>query len=484
MDRKGWALGLSAIAAYAGWSAVSIVSRGSWFQIGATALVIVATGVFLSVLLGRRANDSASPRRSQVDLLVICWVMMSLLPAHDFVGQSAASAVSSAAVSSLIELTYFMGAAVVALRIVHERTPRLATTVFPLRLFLFPAWVIASGFWSSAGPYAVIRGLQFLMLGILGWATVVVLAEDRSARDELLRRYMRFIVLIVAALAASGFMFGTTRAKVAAANADRFSWIGAHPNVSGPLIVTALLIIVVAGDRIRIPVVVRVPVALLFVAAIYANQSRASLLGLVGAVVIVAVRAIRDVPRVVAIATPFLMTTAYVLAVFHWDSIWSYVSRDQSSETLASGNGRAQLWEIGIGSLDGPFDWIAGHGYGITRTIFLPEVPWAGTAHNSILAALIGLGIVGVALLLGIYAAWIRDVIRVPELRSSPMVLALVAVVLSGFLAAMFTDRIAEPSDGFSVLILLSAVAYAGANPRDPYGVDVTPELDRQAVRA
>lgn len=463
MHSNGWGVSLAALAALCAWVAVSIISRGSWFQIGATALLCVLVGVFLTVLLARRSTNSHSMSRSHIDLLVICWVAVSLLPAHNFTGQSAASAVKSVAVSSAIELAYFSGAAVIALRIIRERTPSLGSTVVPLRFFLLPVWVIASGFWANQAPYAMIRGTQFFMLGILGWATVAAVTGNPAARDDLLGRFMRYVTLAIAALAAYGFLFPAARVQVAAENEDRFTWIGAGPNVAGPLLVTALLIIVIAGDRIRLPLLVRVPVGLLLVAAIFQNQSRASLLGLAGAGVIVLVRAIRDAPRVVAVAVPYAVTAVYLLAVFHWDSIWEYLSRNQSGERLAAGNGRIELWKFGIGSLDGPFDWMAGHGYGITRTLFQPIASWAGTAHNSIIALLVGLGLVGVVLLLGIYASWIWDFLRSPQLRKSPLVLALVAVVLAGFVAAMFTDRIAEPSDGYAVLILLSAVVYAGA---------------------
>lgn len=481
MRRTG--LALVGLVALIGWSTLSTVSRGSWFQVGATVLVLVGAVVFLAVLLTRRENSSDSVGRSHADILLICWVLVSLLPAHNFAGQSAADAVKSATTSSILELAYFSVVAVLALRIIRERTPSLGSAVVPLRLFLFPVWVISSGFWSGQAPYSMIRGIQFFMIGILGWATVAVLAGNPAVRDQLLRRFMFCIVVIVGALAVSGFVFGTSRAKVAAVNEDRFSWIGAHPNSSGPLIITALLIVVIAGDHIRLPMLARLPFGALFVAAIYSNQSRASLLGLAGATVIVLVRAIRDNPRALAAAAPFAATAAFLVAVFRWDAIMDYLSRGQSSETLASGNGRMDLWRIGFESLDGPFDWLAGHGYGITRTIFLPEAPWAGEAHNSVLAALIGLGLVGVVLLLGLYATWIWDIARSPEARSSPLVLTLVAVVIAGFLAALFTDRIAEPSDGYAVLILLSAVVYASARvPK--YGDDDARRAESELVPA
>jgi O-antigen ligase len=146
---------------------------------------------------------------------------------------------------------------------------------------------------------------------------------------------------------------------------------------------------------------------------------------------------------------------------YRGSSIWEYMLRDRDSQSFATGNGRRELWGIGFRALDTAFDWVFGLGYGVTRTLFLEEAPWAGEAHSSVLAYLVSVGLVGLLIFTATVGRTIVDVVRgqlwAAGLAGSALASMLVLVVVNG----MTSDILAEPHTGFAVLYFVAAVALA-----------------------
>ena len=83
---------------------------------------------------------------------------------------------------------------------------------------------------------------------------------------------------------------------------------------------------------------------------------------------------------------------------------------------------------------------LAGLGEGASRTVFLEAGPWAYSAHNSVLSALVDTGAVGVVALAAMVLATLLTAWRARLWRSElglPLALLLVPVLVKGEIAAV-----------------------------------------------
>jgi O-antigen ligase len=103
------------------------------------------------------------------------------------------------------------------------------------------------------------------------------------------------------------------------------------------------------------------------------------------------------------------------------------------------------------------FDWFAGHGYGVARTLFVEEQPWAGDAHNSVLALLVSTGVMGLVLLAAAAVAVGTRLVRDGPRHGSPLTIAASSLLALVFVNAMTTDVLAEPTIGFALFNLVAA---------------------------
>jgi O-antigen ligase len=94
--------------------------------------------------------------------------------------------------------------------------------------------------------------------------------------------------------------------------------------------------------------------------------------------------------------------TALVLAA-NWDVLWAAITRNQSSETLATLSSRFVWWGAAIEAWEiHPF---TGYGYGVGgRFAALRGITNTAGVHNGYLEALVGLGLIGTLLLLIVVA--------------------------------------------------------------------------------
>jgi hypothetical protein len=190
----------------------------------------------------------------------------------------------------------------------------------------------------------------------------------------------------------------------------------------------------------------------------YANHSRTAWMCVVAGLLATFVLKGHLVPLTRWLGTPVLGAAGVAAVWFYGAEIWDYLLRDRDSESLSTGNGRIELWGIGFRSLDTAFDWIGGLGYGAARTVFVAEVPWARTAHNSILSLLVSVGVVGVALLLVVILYTTRNIVVGRTWTTSANGVTITALFVIVLLNGVATDILAEPNIGFAVVNLVTAV--------------------------
>lgn len=432
------------------------------------ALIVGASFALVRRVIVQRHGGLATPG-AYVGPLAACWLVMALFPMHDFATRSSGAAVTSIGLQPLTELAIFVGSGVLALAVVRKWEPHLAAAQPPVVLMLLPIWVIASATWSQTFPYAVVRGVQMLMPPLVAWATIAIGRVDRACLEAVFETFLRWYVRLVFGLCVLGVVFGPRFVTVTAGNVDRFTWIGAHPGPSGTLISAAVVILLVAPSRIlRLPDPVRAGMTVAVLVAMYANHTRTAWVAILVAVALAFVLKGRIRPKMLAVGAPLCGFFAVLAVRYRGAEIGDYILRDRGAENLSTGNGRRELWSIGLRSLDGPFDFIAGHGFGVVRTIFVEEAPWAGDAHNSVLSLLLGVGIVGVVLSLAALTSVGRGIVRSRSWKTSEIGVTMVAIAALVLLIGLTSDTLAEPNFGYVMLNLLGAVAITAPAP----GVD------------
>jgi O-antigen ligase len=264
-----------------------------------------------------------------------------------------------------------------------------------------------------------------------------------------------------------GVAFGPQYVVTSDENRERFTWVGAHPLLAGLVLSVALVIVAATpGKVLRMPPWMRAASGVVFVAALVPNHSRQSWLGLAVALVVALVLAGRLNPLFRWIGAPLIGAGVVAGVIYAGPQLWDYVLRNEESEALGTGNGRLGLWSIGYRALDTPFDWMAGLGHGITRTVFVAEEPWARTAHSSFLAVLVATGLIGMFLFLATLVLITRNMVSARLWEQAPTGLTLTLLYVVVLLNAVVADSLAEPTLGFAMLYLIAAVAAAGRERR------------------
>lgn len=454
MRRLGW------WAATSGFVLVlALVSTLGWGALVVFGGVLVAGDLWVLRFAGTREVDPLAGVRSG---LAISWLVAALFPVHNFFYRPNSEAVSSIGVQPLIELLLFGGIGAISLHVIRRVEPTLGRARPPIAAFALPVWAVLSCLWSATGPYAFVRGAQMVVIAILGWATIALGRAAPEAFERVLRSIVEGFVGTTLVLVGLGLAFGPIRVPTSPENLSRFTWIGAHPNGAGLVMAMAVVLLVTARwELLRVSWPLRaVPVAALG-AALYSNHSRTALACLAASLGVFALVKARRNTIFRAAGMPLLAAAGVAGILLQGEAAWNYVLRDRDTESLTTGNGRRELWSIGIDALHGPFDWISGLGYGAARTVFIEKVPWAVTAHNSILSLLVSVGLVGVLALVVLVVLAVRDLLRSRCVPADQLLVgcALVLVLANG----VATDVLAEPNTGFVVVVLAAAYGRLGA---------------------
>jgi hypothetical protein len=463
MRRFGWWVAASGVVLV-----LAVLSTLGWGALVVFGGALVAADIWVLRYASTREADPMAGIRSG---LGICWLVAALFPVHNFFYRPNREAVSSIGVQPLIELLLFAGIAAVALHVVRRVEPTLSSARPPLAAFALPMWAVLSCLWSATGPYAFVRGAQMVVIAILGWATLALGRAAPTELERVLRIVVEGFVGTTLVLVSLGLVFGPIRVPTSAENLSRFTWIGAHPNGAGLVMAMAIVLLVTARhELLRLSWPARCfPIAGL-AGAMYSNHSRTALACLIAALGLAALVTARRHAAFRFGGTPLLAALGVGAVLLQGEEAWNYVLRDRDTESLTTGNGRQELWAIGVDALTGPFDWVAGLGYGAARTIFIAELPWAVTAHNSLLSLLVSVGLIGVAALLVLVCLAVRDLCRS---RCVPADQLLVGCVLVLVLAnGVATDVLAEPNTGFVVVVLAAVYGRFGAEQWSEAGGD------------
>ena len=477
-----WGVGQVVLAA----AVVGLITRlGTLAPFVLGGLLVVASVVAIQWRQRRSTRPELDPSWF-VAPLTISWLLLLLLPVHKFSHRGYSDTGPSLSLESFVEVLVFAGVALVALAVLRSLEPTLAVARPPLVLFLFPVWTATTGLWSATGAFAMVRGAQMAVVALLAWATIALARADDAALREVVESVLRWFVRIALGLVALGVAFGPQYVVTSDENRDRFTWIGAHPLLAGLILSVAFVIVAATPARVlRMPAWMRVASAVVLIAALVPNHSRQSWLGIAVALVVALILAGRLNPLFRWIGAPLVGAGVVASIMYAGPQLWDYVLRNEESETLGTGNGRLGLWSIAYRHLETTFDWMAGLGHGVTRTVFVADEPWARTAHSSFLAALVATGLIGMFLFVVTLVLITRDIARARLWEQAPTGLTLTLLYVVILLNAVVADSLAEPTLGFAMLYLIAAVAAVGrarrsvapdvAHPARAEGTGVTP---------
>ncbi|WP_436793943.1 O-antigen ligase family protein [Actinospongicola halichondriae] len=462
--------------------ALSVLVAAGLAQFGGGLAMIAAGGLLVANVILLRWSSPGRGRSKSVDtriaaLLAASWLVMAITPMHNFSYQSTAAATSSLSIQTAGELVVFTG--------IGAFSAFLLRTYLPLRsigasLTLTPVWVIASASWGGTPAYAVARGIEYVAIAFLALATVGLGARNREALELMATRVIRWLAGLTVFLIPVGFALGPMYVVMTAANRGRFTWAGAHPTESGFLLGAAVLVFAsTRAEVLGIRPWMRGAGLLVTAAALFQNQTRTALAGVAVGIAVIVILDARAHPDRAAFQGFLAFAGAVGAVAVAGGALGGYALRGGSTEDLTSLNGRSDLWAVGFDALHGPLDWILGLGFGATRRVFIDDFAFAGTAHNSLLGTLVGLGLVGVVLLFG---SVLRASVELfgHHRRSSPgygaTYLSLLAYTL---VAAATRDNLAEPQFGIVFVYLCAALAIGASGPSasddEPSSDDATP---------
>jgi exopolysaccharide production protein ExoQ len=285
----------------------------------------------------------------------------------------------------------------------QHHTPTLTERI----LFGYVVLAIISSFWSHDPRITAVRGLQLFILYTLCFLAVRVLGSQKVL--QILAGTVIFYVLLCSLIALSIPWPSTDTRGV-----ERFSWFSVHPILAAGYTGTAVIFITAEAlfapgswrrRMMGLPVwLYLIPLGLILLA----TRSRGALIAVVLAGSALLVRKYVDLwiagfmgYILLALATLSLgvgLSPARAVGglLDEQHPFIAFVLRNQSAEDFLSVTGRAELWHsVYTMFLDRP---MFGYGYSASRNLLIQVLPWAGDAHNALAETLLGLGIVGTAL--------------------------------------------------------------------------------------
>ena len=476
----------------AGIGVLALVALGTLARrSGSLPFIVAGTLLALDVVLVRWSRpipgQSVGDPHRIIVLLGASWVAMAFLPLHDFHPQSSRAALTGLTMQTAAELAVFGLIGVFAAFLLRSYVPFVPPGA---ALTFLPVWVLTSAVWADASLYTIGRGLEYVAMTAAAAATTGLVIRSRDALEEVITLFLRWTTRVTMVLIVLGIAFGPQFVVETESNRDRFTWIGAHPTASGFLLGATLLVLVSTDSRqLRVPPPVRATFLVAAAVALYQNQTRTVLAGLVVGGALLFVLHGRRHPDAAALSGFFAVGGSVFAVLVAGGAIGSYILRGGDSSRLTTLNGRSDLWGVGFDALTGPLEWFHGLGFGATRVVFVDQYAFAGNAHNSVLGMLVGLGIVGVLLLLAgvLFAA--TTLVRSGFVSTSthgPTMIALFAYVLVN---AITSDCLAEPHFGLVFLYLASAagvgwMATVHRWDRQPDAADRGPDLATESPHA
>lgn len=413
-------------------------------------LVFASVGLIASILAVR----STAVRAEAARWIPLAWIALMLLGDHRFDTSRTPldAAYGNVSPENILQMVVYVA---VAAMIVHSR--RVLIQADPQEItkgpiLLFPIFALISALWSPIQLFSATRAAQLLIIASLALLTVRIWQSSAERGRSIWRDSLRSFVQVVTILAVIGFIVHTWPD-------DRFTWPGAQSGAA-TYMGAALLILIVGGRSFApAPRWMYVPRLFLLTTAIYLARTRSVLGALLvaGLVLLWILGRERPIVRYLGIWYYVLGLVALLLAA--QTQVVDYLARGEGSQAFFSLNSRIPLWELSIHDLSQAGRWIYGFGYGAARILLYPKVPWAGTAHNAWIEALLGVGIVGLLLLAVdiFFLLWRLGWTRDPE-RSTRIALILLIYLL---VVCGASETMVLPGIGFALLALIHVPALA-----------------------
>jgi O-antigen ligase len=363
------------------------------------AIVVILGGAFVCVFLLFRPRTALT-----------CSFFLVMLAETRFRSRDP-NALLSGDIDAQIVFELFLYGVILLFILVNMNSSRLQyskPTLIERILFGYVALAMISSFWSYDPAITAVRGIQLLILYTLCFWAVRVLGSPRVLR--ILSGTVIFYVLICSLIALS-IPWPSTHTR----SVERFSWFSVHPILAASYTGTAVIFMITEvlfapgswrRRMLALPVwLYIIPLGLILLA----TRSRGALIATVLAGSALAVRRYVNlwISGFVVYIAFALSTISVGLGLYSARTLGdlldeqrplvAFMLRQQSIEDFASVSGRAELWHsVYAMFLDRP---ILGYGYSASRNLLLRVLPWAGDAHNAFVETLLGLGIVGTALI-------------------------------------------------------------------------------------
>lgn len=316
----------------------------------------------------------------------------------------------------------------------------------PVRLWLYvlPVWCLASLAWGSPDAQLVIRTGEMGITALLTNVTINRALRSPAFIEELLGFLFRWFTFAVVGLTFLGFTVGPLYARLPPFE-SRYTWPAAHPGVAGAFLTPALVIMLFAPRRV-IPFhpLLRAGALALMGLALVQNHSRTA----VAAFLLVALVGVwlvgRTRPALRIFVPPYLFGAALVGLLLTFSSVVDYVLRGGSTGQLLTLNSRTKVWAELPDKLTWFGRWLIGLGYGASRTAFIEDFAFAGNSHNTVVALIVGTGLVGLVIAvvyLGIATAGaVLTITRRNSVIGSLTLLILLSFIIQGSTADAFSD--------------------------------------------
>jgi hypothetical protein len=369
----------------------------------------------------------------------------------------------------------------------NDRRPLTGTE---LSILAYGALSTVSIAWSEAPMLTAVRSLQLLIVG--AFAILGVRSIGPRSSMWMLSRAVTVHVVLFAVIAACSPGYQVWESGDRFDDGLRFRWFAVHP-IDAATLAGLGAIGLVAAVMFRSRASVRAWPVALAVSGLFAimvlTRSRGPMLALIPAVSVLWLFKLRPTLRTAALlATAAVVTIAIVFAsdlrtFVEWlaarDNIVAHAFfRGQSADTLFELNGRLGLWQDLQPIL---MDRLAvGYGYQASRAVLLDVAAWAAYAHNAFLQTGLDLGMLGLAIVLWMFAPIVRSAFT--RSRDAGVRAAVVALTVFLALNAMSTESFAAVPH-FETLLLFICALCAAATVDKPRSRGAAEFLDPDAPR-
>lgn len=427
--------------------------------------VVVAGMVALAGLVCVRAGSGPSaegeaPRSAAV--MAGCWLVTFVLLNHQIVSNPDPSKLSGRApIHIVLEIGGFAAIVVLVAPVLRWRRNVMSRASPSITLVpLLGCWMMTGAVWSADRGNALARGGELVILGLLAWATVILGQAHPANLERILVLLLRWYAWLIAGLVLLGFAYGPLYASVGPDNVNRFTWPAAHPDASGLMLALGLVVVLSAPRRVlAVPPAVRVAAAAVMSFALFENQSRTAIIGVLLATMVIVWQAGRRRAVLRWLVLPYLITVGATVAMSWSSYLADYALRGGTTQQVSNLNSRTQLWGIAFDRLGNPLNWLIGLGEGAAQRVFIEKVAFAGNAHNSVLALLVNLGLIGLGLAIAVVFRASVAAVRLSRSRAAPVGVPLLGMWIVVVVHAVTSDVIAEPNVGPALAALLIAVA-------------------------